>query len=318
MDGPDATRLLATVVERPAVLIAGPTASGKSALAVALARRLDGEIVNADSMQVYRDLRMLTARPSVEDEAAVPHHLFGHVDGARTYSVGDYLRDVRPVLSGIAGRGRRIIVVGGTGLYFAALTDGLIDTPEVPEAVRHDIEAQHAAGWDLYAMLAVEDPAAATKLRPADTPRLMRALEVVRATGRSIRDWQRAEAAPAPLGGGDWSGLFLAPDRVTLYARIDRRFQAMLDAGAWDEVTRLAARGLPANRGVMKAHGVPHLLAHLAGNMPVERAIELGQQDTRNYAKRQFTWARRRMADWTWLDEPALAALHAALTPLRP
>ena len=292
-----------------AVLIAGPTASGKSALAILLADLLGGVVVNADSMQVYADLRVLSARPSMAEEAQVPHRLFGFVPGGAEYSVGDYARDCAALLAGLHAEGRVPIIVGGTGLYFRALTEGLVATPEIPGPVRARIEAFAAAGGDLHAQLKARDPDAAARLNPADTPRLMRALEVVEATGQPLAMWQaRAQGAPL-LAPGRWQGVFLNPDRSTLIERIDRRFLAMMDEGALDEVRALASLGLPANRGVMKAHGVPHLLAHLAGGMTLEAAIALGQGDTRRYAKRQMTWARKFMTTgWLWVPEAGAIA----------
>jgi len=284
-----------------AVLIAGPTASGKSAFAISLAEKVNGAILNADSMQVYRDLRVLSARPTIEEEARVPHRLFGFVPAARAYSVGDYLRDAAAALAEVRGQGHLPIFVGGTGLYFRALTEGLVETPQIPPDVTRAVADLAASGANLHALLAREDAEAAARLGPADTPRLMRALEVVRATGRPLAAWQAAAQGAPLLAAGSWQGLFLAPPRATLVARIDARFVCMLAAGALDEVRALASLGLPANRGVMKAHGVPHLLAHLAGSLPLAEAIALGQQDTRRYAKRQLTWARRFMADWRWI-----------------
>ncbi len=283
---------------RDAVLIAGPTASGKSAFAIFVAERCGGVVINADSMQVYRDLHVLSARPDDADEARVPHRLYGHVSAGQEYSTGDYLRDASAVLAEVRAAGRVPVFVGGTGLYFRALTEGLVATPEVPEAVRRRVAAIPAA--DLHDELARCDPQAAARLGPADVPRLMRALEVVLATGTPLVDWQRqAQAAPV-LAQGGWEGVFLAPDREVLSQRINARFNMMMDMGALDEVRALLALGLPENRGVMKAHGVPHLVAHLEGLISREEAIQRGQGDTRRYAKRQMTWARKFMADWTW------------------
>lgn len=282
-----------------AVLIAGPTASGKSAFAISLAERCDGVVINADSMQVYRDLRILSARPDAADEARVPHRLYGHVSGEVEYSVGDYLRGAAEAISAVRRVGKLPIFVGGTGLYFRALTEGLVETPEIPAAVR--AWTAGIAPENLHGELARRDPAAAERLNPADVPRLMRALEVFQATGRSIADWQ-AERQGAPLlSAGCWSGVFLAPQREALAARIDDRFVAMIEAGALEEVRQLLARGLPPNRGVMKAHGVPHLAAYLSGLMRLEEAVQRGQGDTRRYAKRQMTWARKFMAGWHWV-----------------
>jgi tRNA dimethylallyltransferase len=285
-----------------ALLIAGPTASGKSALAVQAAKVLRGEVVNADSMQVYSGLELLSARPTAAEMAGVPHHLYGFVPPERAYSVGDYLRDAAPVLADLKGRGKPAIIVGGTGLYFRALTEGLVETPAVPAEIRGRLEAEAAAGADMHRRLMAVDSAAAARLSPADTPRILRALEVIEATGEPLATWQARGQGTSLLAPGRWRGLFLNPDRAALFERIDARFVAMIAAGALDEVQALAARQLPANRGIMKAHGVPHLIAHLAGALPREQAIALGQQDTRRYAKRQVTWARKFMTGWTWLS----------------
>ena len=286
-----------------AVLIAGPTASGKSALAILLAEMLGGTVVNADSMQVYADLRVLSARPSTAEEAQVPHRMFGFVPASAEYSVGDYLRDSAAVLADLRAAGRVPIIVGGTGLYFRALTEGLVATPDIPDALGARVAALAAGGGDLRAALMARDPAAAARLSPADMPRLMRALAVVEATGRPLAEWQASAQGAPLLVPGRWAGLFINPDREVLAKRINQRFLTMMDQGALDEVRHLAGLGLPANRGVMKAHGVPHLLAHLAGEMRLEQAIERGQGDTRRYAKRQMTWARKFMTGWTWVHD---------------
>ena len=296
-----AERLLETLLSdaagKDALLIAGPTASGKSALAIAAAKAAGGVVVNADSMQVYDGLRILTARPTPEEEATVEHRLYGFVDPRRAFSAGDYGRAARSLLEKLKTEGRLAVLVGGTGLYFKALTEGLVDMPEVPGAVMAEIEALTPEA--LHPAVAAEDPEAAARLAPADVPRLQRALGVKRATGRTLGDWQRAATTPM-LAPGSWTGVFLAPDRAALYARIDRRFEAMMASGALEEAARIRALALPPNRGVMKAHGMPHLIRHLDGAIDRAEAVRLGQQDTRNYAKRQHTWARRFMRDWRW------------------
>ena len=287
------------------MLIAGPTASGKSALAIAVARALDGEVVNADSMQVYNGLSVLSARPTIAEMAGVPHHLFGVVDPRRAYSVGDYLRDAATVLADIRTRGRKAVIVGGTGLYFRALTEGLVETPPVSMEVRARLESEAWSGVALHARLAQVDPAAAARLSQADRARIVRALEVFETTGRTLAEWQATGQGTALLPAGRWKGLFLNRERPALFRRIDARFLAMMEDGALDEVRSLMALKLPPNRGIMKAHGVPHLMGFLAGDMSREAAVALGQGDTRRYAKRQVTWARKFMADWEWLDDPA-------------
>ncbi|WP_375458013.1 tRNA (adenosine(37)-N6)-dimethylallyltransferase MiaA [uncultured Enterovirga sp.] len=286
-----------------AILIAGPTASGKSALAIRLAREMPGIVLNADSMQVYRDLRVLTARPTPEDEGAAPHRLFGHVDGAVNYSVGRYLTDAAAALDELDGSGLTPIFTGGTGLYFKALTEGLSDLPAVPDDLRAAIRASSAErpSADLHAELAERDPETAAKLRPSDRLRLLRALEILAATGRPLSSFQGARR-PGLLASRPWRGLFLAPDRTTLRERIDRRFTAMIEAGALEEVGDLRRRGLDPALPVMRAHGVPALMAHLAGEMPLADAITRGQADTRAYAKRQVTWFRHQMPGFELLD----------------
>jgi tRNA dimethylallyltransferase len=294
-------------VRRPGtILIAGPTASGKSALALAMAERHGGVIVNADSMQVYRDLRIITARPSVADEARAPHRLYGHVDAAENYSVGRWCQDARAVLEQAKSAGRVPILVGGTGLYFKALTHGLSAVPPTPPdiraAVRARCDAEGAAA--LHAELVRRDPAMAARLRPGDRMRLARALEVLEATGRSLADWH-CDGMPAILDPDEAVKIFLVVDRAELYRRIDARFDAMLTAGALDEVRVLADRRLDPLLPAMKAHGVPWLRRHLAGEISLETAAAGGKQDTRRYTKRQATWFRNQMPGWTWAEPRA-------------
>jgi tRNA dimethylallyltransferase len=288
-----------------AVLIAGPTASGKSALAIRLAEALGGGVVNADSMQVYRDLRVLTARPTPAEEAAVPHRLFGHVDGAVNYSVGHYVEDARRILESL-DPGAVPIVVGGTGLYFKALTEGLSQIPPVPDPVREAVrrESEGVATPDLHRRLAERDPETASRLRPSDRLRVQRALEVFSATGRPLASFH-GDREPGPLADRPLLRLFLDPDREALRARIDTRFEAMMETGALEEVRALAGRRLDPMLPVMRAHGVPGLLAHLAGDLSLKGAVAKGQADTRAYAKRQFTWFRHQMPDWTWVAPEA-------------
>ncbi len=270
--------------DAPAVtLIAGPTASGKSALALRMAELLGAEIVNADSMQVYADLRILSARPTIEEEQRAPHRLYGFVTAGEEFSVGEYLRVMTPILEAAKESKQRLIIVGGTGLYFKALTQGLTQTPAIPA----DAKARVAAMPDLHAALAMRDPAMAARLNPADLARLQRALEVFVATGRSLLDWWRDGTASALLQPGAWRGLLLSPPRDVLAQRINQRFLVMMEQGALDEAKSVRARGLPRNRGIMKAHGMPHLIDHLDGKIDRATAIERGQNDTRRYAKRQ-------------------------------
>jgi len=287
------------------LLIAGPTASGKSALALSLAARLGGEIVNADALQLYADLRLLSARPASEDEALVPHHLFGVADGADGWSVGRWLNATLPVLDDIAGRGKPAIVVGGTGLYFRALTQGLAEIPPVPETVRAmTAQTLNRIGESAFReALAVKDPAAAARIAPGDRQRLVRAMAVAEATGRAISDWQ--SATDAPLAADAWRAVALEPDRATLFARCDARMQAMVRGGALDEVRALMDRRLDAALPVMKAVGVRELASYLTGERSLEDAIGLAQQETRRYAKRQLTWLRNQTPDWPRLRTDA-------------
>jgi tRNA dimethylallyltransferase len=297
-----------------ALCIMGPTASGKSALALALAARLGADIVNADSMQVYADLRILTARPSQAEEAAAPHHLYGCIDAAERFSVGGWIGAVRPVLAEIAARGRLAILVGGTGLYFKALTEGLAATPPIPQDVRAELGQRllRDGAPGLHGDLAMRDPKAAALLSPNDAPRILRALEVFEATGESILVW-RDRNDPPVLAAGAWAGVALTPPRADLYARIDARFAAMLEAGVLEEVAALAARKLDPLLPCMKAHGVPALMAHLRGEMGLPGAAKLAAQDTRNYAKRQFTWMRGQMPDWPQITADDEAARIGAV-----
>ena len=281
------------------MLIAGPTASGKSALAIEIARRTGGTVVNADSMQVYADLRILTARPSEAEEAMVPHRLYGHVDGAVNYSAMRYAEDLAKLLDALRSSGSLPILVGGTGLYFKAVTEGFSAMPAVPDDVRTSFRA-HADGLDtvaLHAELAASDPLMAERLRPSDRMRIMRALEIFRATGRSLASFH-GEREPGPLGEGGLLRLFIQPERELVRQQIDRRFETMIAAGALDEVARLKARGLDPLLPIMRAHGVPGLIAHLDGEMSLDDAIRRGQADTRAYAKRQVTWFRHQMTGW--------------------
>ncbi|WP_262331455.1 tRNA (adenosine(37)-N6)-dimethylallyltransferase MiaA [Bosea sp. BH3] len=298
-----------------AVLIAGPTASGKSALAIEIARRTGGVVVNADSMQVYADLRILTARPSEAEEAMVPHRLYGHVDGAVNYSAMRYASDVTALLGELRGEGRLPILVGGTGLYFKAVTEGFSAMPPVPEAVRaaFRMRAEGLETVALHAELARVDPAMAERLKPSDRMRIMRALEVFEATGRSLASFQ-GEREPGPLGEEGLLRLFIHPERETVRRQIDSRFEAMIEAGALDEVSRLKARGLDPLLPIMRAHGVPGLIAHLDGEISLAEAILRGQADTRAYAKRQVTWFRHQMAGWQAVSPSD--ALGAALAGL--
>lgn len=292
---------------KPALLIMGPTASGKSALALAMAERIDGEIINADSMQVYRDFRVLTARPSVEEEREAPHHLYGHVDAAERYSTGRWLSDALAAISDIRARHKTPILVGGTGLYFKALTQGLAEMPDIDPELRAALieRAEKDGAPTLHAELAALDPQTAARLEPNDAPRIIRALEVIETTGESIASFQ-ANTKPA-LDAHEWRGLALTADREALYASINARFDKMLEQGALDEVRAFAARNLDPTLPAIKAHGAPALGAYLRNEITLATATEIGQRDTRRYAKRQFTWIANQMPDWPRVTATSVA-----------
>jgi tRNA dimethylallyltransferase len=297
-------------VSRPStILIAGPTASGKSALALAVAERHRGMVINADSMQVYRDLRIITARPSEAEEARVPHRLYGHVDAAENYSVGRWCQDVRKVMDEAKREGRLPIIVGGTGLYFKALTQGLSAVPPTPPDIRAMVRARCDAegAAALHEELGRRDPLMAARLEPGDRMRIARALEVLEATGRSLADWHR-DGLPAILHPDEALKVFLAVERAELHRRIDARFDAMLAAGALDEVRALAARGLDPMLPAMKAHGAPWLRRHLTDEISLDEAAEGSKQDTRRYTKRQGTWFRHQMPGWAFLTSAEAAS----------
>jgi tRNA dimethylallyltransferase len=283
----------------PAVLlIAGPTASGKSRLALARARETGAVIVNADSQQLYADLRVLSARPTPEDEAQAEHRLYGVADAADAWSVGRWARAVTPLLAELAAEGRPALIVGGTGLYFTALTRGIADIPEVPVAAREAAdEAYDFLGEVAFrARLAERDPAAAAAIAPGDRQRLGRALAVAETTGRSLSDWQ-SETRPL-LAPGTYDRLVIEPEREALYAACDRRVGDMVRDGALDEVRALMRRRLDPELPAMKAVGVRDFAAHLKGKVTLEAAMDSVRQATRNYAKRQLTWFRNQTPDW--------------------
>jgi tRNA dimethylallyltransferase len=285
-----------------AMLIAGPTASGKSALALALAEKFGGIVINADSMQVYRDLRIITARPTVEEEARAPHRLYGHVDAAENYSVGRWCVDVQAALIEAREIGKLPIIVGGTGLYFKALTLGLAAVPAIPADVRNGVRERLERDGiaPLYAELALRDPSGAARLKPNDRTRIARALEVLEATGRSLAEWHRDGMQPI-LNADRAVKIFLVPEREELHRRIDARFDAMLANGALEEVEKLAARGLDPLLPAMKAHGVPWLCRHRRGELSLTEAAAEAKKNTKRYTKRQLTWFRHQMPGWTWV-----------------
>ena len=283
-----------------AILIAGPTASGKSALALDLAERKGGVIVNTDSMQGYSVLDVLTARPTAADVARAPHYLYGHVHPSTAYSTGAWLRDVMRLIDDGALSGRPVIFVGGTGLYFRALAEGISQMPDIPQRVRdrwrYELKEQGAV--KLHRVLMREDSRVAMTLKPTDSQRIVRALEVLDASGRSILEWQAARGLPLIDRDGA-QFIVIEPDRAALVARIEARFDQMLDKGALDEVSRLTALGLDPDLPAMKAIGVRELQAATAGTMGFPEAIERAKIATRQYAKRQATWFRHQLGpEW--------------------
>ncbi|MEM8878584.1 MAG: tRNA (adenosine(37)-N6)-dimethylallyltransferase MiaA [Pseudomonadota bacterium] len=281
------------------VCLAGPTASGKSALAIAIAKELGGTVVNADSMQVYADLNVITARPTNDDMEEVPHRLYGDVNADQRYSAGRFVDDAGQVIEEERHRGRVSVFTGGTGLYFKGLIEGFSPIPAVPDQILGRWNAQLAdSGPDaLHAVLADCDPVLADRIAPGDSQRIVRALSVNEATGRPLSYWQAQPGSPL-LNRATTLCLFLDPERDWLAERIDRRFEAMMEAGAVQEVEQLHARKLDPTLPAMRAHGVSHLIDMLEGRLDRKEAIARGQADTRAYAKRQRTWFRGQMRDW--------------------
>lgn len=285
------------MADRPdVVLIAGPTAGGKSALAIARALALDGVVVNADSMQVYEGLRIVTARPDTDDLATVPHRLYGHVSPERSHSVARWLDEAAECLAGTREAGRVPVFVGGTGLYFSALVNGISDIPEPEADIRkHWRQKGLENPQTLHVELARRDPEAAAQLRPSDVQRLIRALEVFDSTGKSILQFHRESASQSLLAGARIEAHLVSPARAELHQRINHRFDLMMKAGALGEVEALLARNLPEHLPVMKAIGVPQLAAHVAGKISLETAVERAKAASRQYAKRQSTFFRNQM-----------------------
>lgn len=302
----------------PILLIAGPTASGKSALAIRAARAWGGEIVNADALQLYADLRALSARPSPEEESQAPHHLFGIADAADGWSVGRWLRAALERLDDIARRGRLAIVVGGTGLYFNALTKGLARippvTPEVRAAVRATYDTLGEAAF--REQLALVDAEAEARISPGDAQRLLRAFEVWRSAGRPLSALQKETTPALPPSG--WWGVVLEPPRQELYRRCDARLVQMIEDGAADEAQALMARGLDPALPAMKAVGLRELAAGVRGDITPDAALLLAQQQTRRFAKRQMTWFRNQTGDWPRITDTEPMAQWSALAALNP
>lgn len=277
---------------RPVICIAGPTASGKSAYALDIARALDGEIINADALQVYSDLQVLSARPTEDEMAGVPHHLFGHVSGTVRYSTGQWLRDVEPFILNILARDKTPILVGGTGLYFRALLQGMADIPAVPPEVSNAVQSMleqdgiHALRREAERL----DPRAAKRVLGDDPQRLLRIVSVATGTGRSLSAWQAETHPIVPLRFAKYCAL--TPPRDVLYSRIDDRYDAMLRGGGLDEAKAIFARGLDETLPVMKAIGLRQLRGYFSGLTSLDEAIETAKRESRRFAKRQMTWFR--------------------------
>ena len=282
------------------LIIAGPTASGKSARAIEVAEQKNGVIINCDSMQVYDALAILTARPSLEEMGGIEHVLYGHVPALRPYSVAEWLDEAMAVLADLEARGKVAVVTGGTGLYLKALEEGLSPVPLVDEAIRAAWrKTGREAPETLFGALEERDPAMAAEIGPGDTQRLVRALEVFDTTGRSLRDWQEEGRKTSPLAGRLTQKWLVDIERSELHRRIEARVEQMMAQGALEEVRALLALDLPPDQTVMQAIGVPQLAAHLAGETDLENAVERIKAATRQYAKRQTTWFRHQMApDW--------------------
>jgi len=287
----------------PVILLAGPTASGKSALAMELAERIGGAIVNTDALQVYRDLRLITARPSVADEERVPHALYGHVAADESYSVGRWAEEAGTVLAELRRENRPAILIGGTGLYFKVLTEGLAKVPPIPWEVRDKWRAAVAeqGAEALHKHLAALDPEGAAAVRTSDPTRIVRAIEVIEATGVPLREWHRKDVS-APLVGADAKRFVVEADRALLAERIGARLDAMVKEGVVEEVGALASQKLDPALPIMKAVGVRELMTLVAGKASLEESLSRAKLATLQYAKRQMTWFRNQMAGWERME----------------
>lgn len=284
------------------ILIAGPTASGKTGLAIELANRSGGIVINADSMQVYRELEIITARPSAAEMAACPHHLFGHVSALEPYSVARWLGEVVPLIERGLETGHPVVIAGGTGLYFTSLLSGISPIPEIPDEIRSKWRTRQSSDTGgLYEALRKRDPDMADTLNPQDSQRIVRALEVVEATGISLLEWQQRGNTPLLPAAAKMRKLLLIPERAWLYDRINRRFEQMIEAGAIDEVKAFIELGAGESTTASKAIGVRQLSDHISGKNSLAEAIERSQTASRQYAKRQMTWFRNTFdPDWEW------------------
>lgn len=292
-----------------AILIAGPTASGKSALALSVAERFSGEIINTDAMQLYRDIPIISAQPCAEDYACVPHHLYGFVDAEDRYSVGRWLEAAKQAGAQVQQRGRLPIFVGGTGLYFKALLEGLVDVPDIPAPVKEDIarEVNRFGLEQAHAKLAQLDSAWASQVEKGDRQRIVRGLEVVAHTGRPLSAWM--DQPQQGLGNEGVAKFVLMPERESAYERSNQRFDEMLREGAIAEVRKLVSRRLAPDLPAMKALGVPQLSSWLQGAVSYEEAISQAKMMTRRYIKRQFTWIRGHMISWNMVCTQDLETL---------
>ncbi|MDH3581852.1 MAG: tRNA (adenosine(37)-N6)-dimethylallyltransferase MiaA [Hyphomicrobiales bacterium] len=300
-----------------AILIAGPTASGKSQLALDIAEKINGIIVNADSMQVYEDLSILTARPSSADLAHAPHALYGFVPGDRPYSVGQYVHDAERVIGECLEGGHMPILVGGTGLYFRALLDGLSPIPPIPRSIRQHwrSEAARLGAEQLHLVLTARDREMAARLEATDKQRIVRALEVLDATGQSLADWQRIPGVPV-LPSEATVKIVIDTEREVLYRNCENRFDNMLASGALDEVARLAAKNFDESLPIMRALGVQPLLAHLRGRIDLATAVDTTKVETRHYIKRQLTWLKSNMIAWNWIEAQQMQSLTDNILPI--
>jgi tRNA dimethylallyltransferase len=298
------------LTEQRTILIAGPTASGKSGLALALAEQLGGVVINADSMQVYRELRVLTARPAAEDEARAPHWLYGHVPASEAYSAGRFVTDASDAIGRARREGLRPIIVGGTGLYFKALLEGLSPVPPIPDDVRtkwREMEKAHGT-YAMWQVLTERDPVMAFRLDPSDGQRIVRSLEVHDATGTSLAEWQRTPGVPV-LVEKETVRFVVLPERDELHRRCDARFEAMMAAGALEEVRALALLSLSPELPAMRALGVRPLMQHIAGDVTLDEAIKRAKAETRQYVKRQATWIKGNMTAWNTISTQEMESI---------
>lgn len=299
--------------DTPLLVVAGPTASGKSSAALVLASMVGGHVINADSMQVYRDLRVVTARPGPEDLRRVPHHLYGHVDAGSRYSAGRFVSEAKPLIEELRAAGTVPILCGGTGMYLQALVEGLSPIPDVDPWVTERLEERWEEDPAAFRAQLLENDPAMEWLAPADRQRHVRAAAVLEGTGRALSAWQKEPRQPAYVG--PMSAACLLPERSELYDRCDARFDAMLAEGAVDEVRSLLARELPEDMPAMKSLGVPELTSFVRGEISLDEAAEKAKQETRRFAKRQMTWFRNQ-TDWPAFTHPEELTQKLAATLL--